>query len=270
MKTSPCALGLCGVALLLASATAASLAAQDRGRDRAMPRKSAGAAPAPAAGAGAETTTNPGTNRDTSMVPMSRRNARPRVTGPALTHQRLAPTAGLVAFSISPRCTTIPTLDYWRHRDLMTEIQLSARSGFIPVTPFPTDQAEMQHFSMAAAGWRAYGFLVPPGGKVRVDLEHPKPAWFRVFWIDKWGSYRPGMKIKPGEPQALYENLTDQVQAVYAIADDPGHWSNEADPYTLKVARSWDPKAFDPKGMELQDGIWAFDPTFARIDAARR
>ncbi|HJU83869.1 MAG TPA: hypothetical protein VJ600_06640 [Holophagaceae bacterium] len=257
MNRTPSAFGPRAAALVLALAAVTALPAQEgrRGRDRAMPR-------------GGRPTV--GTPERNSGTPVPRSIAKPRITGPAATHQRLAPSSQIVVFEVSPRCTVLPTLDYWNHRDLMTEIQISARRGFIPVTPFPTDADQMQHWSMAAPGWRAYGFLVPPGGTVRVDLEHPKPAWFRVFWIDKWGSYRPGMKIKPGEPQALYENPTDQVQAVYAIADDPGHWSNEASPYTLKVTRSWDPKTFDPKGMTLQEGIWAFDPTFARIDASRR
>ncbi|HJW08074.1 MAG TPA: hypothetical protein VJ483_00470 [Holophagaceae bacterium] len=267
MKITLPAPGSRSAALWLALGLMAPLAAQEGGRARPMPRQAP--RPSPAAPADSPRSDTPQDRRG-GVASASRQSARPRVTGPAVTHQRLAPTTAIVTFSVSPRCTVVPTLDFWLHRDLMTEIQLSARRGFIPVTPFPTDQNEMQHYSMAAPGWRAYGFLVPPGGKVRVDLEHPKPAWFRVFWIDKWGSYRPGMMVKPGEPQALYENGTDEVQAVYAIADDPGHWSNEASPYTLKVQRSWDPKNFDPKGMELQDGIWAFDPTFARIDASRR
>ncbi len=253
------------LAILVALGLSLPLPAQEgrRGRDRAMPRSAASGRLAPP-----ETAPM---SRDTPAGAAGPRGInRPRVTGPAVTHQRLAPTTGFATLQVVPRCTVVPGMDDWEHRDLMYEIQMAARHGFIPVTPFPTDQDQMQHWSMAAPGWRAYGFLVPPHGKLRVDLEHPKPAWFRVFWIDRWGCYQPGMMIKPGEPQALYENPTDEVRAVYAIADDPGHWSNEASPYTLKVTRSWDPKTFDPKGMTLQDGIWAFDPTFARIDVARR
>lgn len=256
--------GLRLTALLLALPIVPLSAQEGRqGRDRVMPR-----------GAGSGRVTGLGTvqrDRDTPSGTTAPGSAsRPRITGPAITHRRLAPSSQIVVFGATPRCTVVPTLEFWEHRDLMYEIQLAARRGFIPVTPFPTDTDQMQHFSMAASGWRAYGFLVPPHGTVRVDLEHPKPAWFRVFWLDRWGSYRPGMKIKPGEPQALYENPTDEVQAVYAIADDPGHWSSETSPYILKVSRSWDPKTFDPKGVTLQQGLWAFDPTFARIDVSRR
>jgi hypothetical protein len=89
-----------------------------------------------------------------------------------------------------------------------------------------------------------------------VDLEHGKPAWFGLRWADQWGEYRPGMKIKVGDPAALYENGEATVQAVYLLVDDPGQWSSEKDPYVLKVQRSWDPKTFDAQGHTLVMGIW--------------
>ena len=264
MSTILHSLGTRRIAALLALGLPTLLCAQEGGdkrRDRPMPRPS-----------GQNAMGQPRGSRDPMGGASTGPTVRPRmrVTGPAATHRRLPEGTAIVTFSIIPACTVVPNLEFWFHRDLMTQIQLAARSGYIPVTAFPGDQTVLQHFSQAASGWRAYGFLVPPHGVLRVDLDHPKPAWFRVFWIDRWGSYRPGMKIKPGEPQALYENPTNTVQAVYAIADDPGHWSSETSPYTLKVSRSWKPEDFDPKGVTLQQGIWAFDPTFARIDVGRR
>jgi hypothetical protein len=150
-----------------------------------------------------------------------------------------------------------PTRAYWERLPLLDQIQLMARSGFIPADPFPTDKTELTHWTMAVSGWRAYGFLVPPGGAVRVDLSHPKPAWFRVFWTDKWGEFRPGMKMSMGEPSCLYENGTKEVQAVFCMVDDPGLWSTEKDPYTLKITRSFDPSKVE--GI-LAVGIWATPP----------
>lgn len=251
-----------GLALILACGLL-PLGAQEgrRGRDRAMPRSEASSARV-------FQTEGPASTRGGSFGGSSAPGpSRPRITGPAATHRRLVPTYGMASLDPIERCTAIPTPDFWFHRDLMTRIQLEARKGFIPVTAFPTDRAEIQDWSMAGPGWRAYGFLVPPHGIVRLDLEHPKPAWFRVFWIDKWGDVRPGMRVKPGEPKALYQNPTDEIQAVYAIADDPGHWSDRSSPYTLKATRSWDPSRFVPTGIELQDGIWAFDPVAAHFDA---
>ncbi|HJV23537.1 MAG TPA: hypothetical protein VJ570_12615 [Holophagaceae bacterium] len=175
---------------------------------------------------------------------------------------RLADSVGYVSFQPRVRCTVLPTEMYWRRHDLMWEIRSHARRGFIPVMPFPDDTAAFSHYAMYSTGWRVYGFLVPPGGTVRVDLEHAKPGWFRTLWCDKWGEYRPGMKVKVGDPSALYQNPETTVQAVYLVVDDPGQWSSEKDPYVLKVQRSWDPKALNAEGVTLAAGIWNTPTTF--------
>ena len=184
----------------------------------------------------------------------------PRSPGPVRT--RHPETTGWAPFPTRDRCTVLPTQDYWLHHDLMAVIRAQARSGFVPVMPFPDDATEFSHYALFSSGWRAYGFLVPPGGTLRVDLQHAKPAWFRTYWCDKWGEYRPGMKAKIGDPSALYENLETTVQAVYLIVDDPGNWSNEKDPYLLKVQRSWDPKLVKTDGASLAAGIWNPHNTF--------
>jgi hypothetical protein len=181
---------------------------------------------------------------------MPRREALPPM------RSRLADSAGYITWTARPRLTMLPTVGYWREHDLMDQIRMHARHGFVPVEAFPADATSYSHYAMFSTGWRVYGFLVPPGGTVRVDLQHDKPAWFQLRWADRWGEYRPGMRIKLGEPSALYENPENTVQAVYLVVDDPGQWSNEKDPYLLKVQRSWDPKTFDPQGASLVVGIW--------------
>lgn len=178
-------------------------------------------------------------------------------------YRRLPDGSPLTTVLARERLAICPDRAYWERLPLLDQIQLMARRGFIPADPFPLDKTELTHWTMAASGWRAYGFLVPPGGAVRVDLSHPKPAWFRVFWTDKWGEFRPGMKMSMGEPSCLYENGTKEVQAVFCMVDDPGLWSTEKDPYTLKVTRSFDPAKVEGT---LAVGIWATPPP---VTAAR-
>lgn len=188
----------------------------------------------------------------------------PRTTVP---HVRLADSTQVWTPWVRQPLNEVPTAAYWGQHNLLDEIRLRARTGFIPATPFPEDQTELQDYTWASCGWRTYGFLVPPGGTVQVALSHPKPGWFHTFWTDKWGEYRPGMKVRIGEPEALYENPTKDVQAVYLLVDDPGFWSSKSDPYTLKVTRNFDPKTMDRGDAKLAVGIWATPPL---VDVSRR
>ena len=175
------------------------------------------------------------------------------------TYTRLDATSSFGTFSAFPRCTILPTALYWRDRDydIMALIQREARRGFIPVTAFPVDQDTVMGTSMVASGWRVYGFVVPPGGEVQLKLSHPKPAWFRVSWVDQWGEVRPGMMIKPGEPEALYLNQGKKTTAVYAIVDDPGQWATNADgAFTLTAKRNFDAAHMDTGGVTVHQGIW--------------
>jgi hypothetical protein len=171
--------------------------------------------------------------------------------------RRLPATSPTLAYWTRERCTVVPTADFWRRHDLMAEIQFRARHGFIPATPFPPGETELKDHTWVGSGWRIYGFLVPPGGSIQVALSHEKPAWFRLIWMDKWGSYRPGMKVRIGEPEARYENPEKETMAVYLLVDDPGFWSTETDPYTLKVARNFDATKIEGT---LAAGIWATPP----------
>lgn len=193
---------------------------------------------------------------------------RPPVLRP--TFRRLAPTVSLVYLPSFTRCAVLPTPLYWQDReyDIMAAIQREARRGYIPVTPFPVDLDVLTGTSMVASGWRAYGFVVPPGGQVLLKLSHPKPAWFRVYWVDQWGEYRPGMMIKPGEPEALYTNLGKSTVAVYAIVDDPGQWATSNDPFTLTAKRSFDAAHLDAGGVTVHQGIWNTAPESYWLSAA--
>lgn len=184
-------------------------------------------------------------------------------------HRRL-PSAEIVRIPTFPRRTELPTPLFWRTRehDLLAIIRREARRGYIPVTPFPGGQSSVTGNTLVASGWRAYGFLVPPGGQVLLKLSHPKRGWFQVYWMDKWAGYQPGMMVKPGEPEALYTNKGKTTQAVYAIVDDPGQWATPENPYTLEAKRSFDPAKVDAEGASVQDGIWNLAPDAYWMSAA--
>jgi len=199
--------------------------------------------PAPRAG-------NPGTSSTPGQVP--------RAT-PGIAPFRPA-TNAIITPSPWPRCTSIPNRELWQRRDIMAEIQAMARRGFIAVHPVGEDTKDFTGVSEYPAGWTAYGFRVPPGENLHVRLNHTNEGWFRLAMVNKWGSLEPGMLqnlIPTGNPEVKYTNPTDQVRSVYVIVDDPGWMSSKANPFTMKVTRSWDPTQKKVDHSPIVTGIWA-------------
>lgn len=162
------------------------------------------------------------------------------------------------------RCTSLPTLGYWRSRDLMAEIQWMSRSGFIPVSPIGDRVDLLTDYVQTPAGWRAYGISVPAGGTVQVEVQHAKTAWFRLMLVDKWGTPGPGMlqaAIAHQPVMVTYKNPKDEPQAIYVIVDDPAWWSDAKDPYTLAIRRDWDPAKTDLSQVKMVAGLWGASPS---------
>lgn len=142
----------------------------------------------------------------------------------------------------------------------MAEIQAMARRGFIAVHPVAGDINELSGLCAFPSGWTAYGFRVPAGGKVHIQLRHPNLGWFRLIMVNKWGDLDQGMLqnlIPTGNPEVTYTNPTQEARSVYVIVDDPGWMSSKANPFTLKIARSWDPEKKPVEGAPIVTGIWA-------------
>lgn len=161
------------------------------------------------------------------------------------------------------RCLVQPTPEVWQQRDVMTEIKLMARRGFIAVHPIGDDANEFKGVSEVPAGWIAYGFHVPPGEKLHVRLNHTNEGWFRLSMINKWGDQEVGMlqnRIPTGNPEVSYTNFTKEPRNVYVLVDDPGWMSSKVDPFSMKITRSWDP-AKTPVGAPIDSGIWAQQKT---------
>lgn len=159
----------------------------------------------------------------------------------------------------TPRCTERPDERFWRNRDLLAEIQRNARRGSIPIVRVPGDVNEFRDFGLFPAGWRGYGFVVPPGESLKVSLFHPNRGWFRLQMVNKWGSLEEGMLqnvIHTFEPVVTYTNPTQKPRAIYVIADDPGWMSYEQNPYTLKIERSWNPAEVKQDDTPVNQGIW--------------
>jgi hypothetical protein len=152
-----------------------------------------------------------------------------------------------------------PSQAFWPTRDLLQEIQYLSRRGFIPVTP-GLDAPAITGSCWFPSGWRAYGFVVPAKEKLHVRLHHPNEGWFRLVMVDRWGQIREGMLqnlIPTGNPEVSYTNPREAANTVYVIVDDPGWMSSPADPFTLKVDRSWDPAKAQAPALPPVHGIWA-------------
>ena len=188
----------------------------------------------------------------------------PRSIQPRVSHVNLYPGTRTVVPPGWVRCTSMPDTGYWRRRDLMAEIQLLSRTGFIPVSPIGDSVEALSDFSQQPAGWRAYGISVPVGGTVQVEVQHSKLGWFRLMLVDKWGTPGPGMlqaAVAHQPVMVTYKNPNKEATAIYVIVDDPAWWSDAKDPYSLVVRRDWDPAKTDLSQVKLVAGLWGASPS---------
>jgi hypothetical protein len=204
---------------------------------------------------------------------LARHNA--RFAAPRLVRPKAAPRVTEVSYYRGTRilvpwgwdrAVLMPDEAFWGRRDLLTDIQIMSRAGYIPVTPLPADAAAVQAVADFPAGWKAFALAVPPKGQVTLRVDHPKPAWFRLILSNKWGSREEGMLQPPGAPllgqvQRTYVNPSNSPRAIYVVVDDPGWWSSKDSPFTLQVERSWDPATTDLSGVKFAAGIWGAQPS---------
>lgn len=163
-----------------------------------------------------------------------------------------------------PRLRTLPNAAFWGVRDLEAEIRWLSRRGFIPVTPVDDGVEMLSDYAQMPAGWRAYGFGVPAGGTLQVEVQHDKLGWFRLMMVDKWGTPGPGMlqaAMAPRPVLVTYKNPSKEAQGVYIIVDDPGWWSDATHPYTLVVRRDWAPNPPELKDLKMVAGLWGVSPS---------
>lgn len=142
----------------------------------------------------------------------------------------------------------------------MAEIQAMARRGSIAVHPVSEDLAEFAGIADFPAGWKAYGFRVPPRENIRISLHHSNKAWFRLIMVNRQGGQEKGMLqnlIPTGNPETTYTNPTDETRRVYVIVDDPGWMSSETNPFIMRITRSWDQGGKAGDSTPLASGIWA-------------
>ena len=163
-----------------------------------------------------------------------------------------------------PRLVVLPTYRHWasRYRSIYSDIRFLSRRGFIPVTAVPPDVYEIVDYSETPAGWRGYGFVVPEGESIAINLEHTNRAWFRLIICDSWGQAVPGAlnsKLPQFEPKLAYKNNSGEARAIYLIVDDPGWMSSEGNPYTLEIAKSWDPALIPVDQNLIAAGIWGLE-----------
>jgi hypothetical protein len=162
------------------------------------------------------------------------------------------------------RCTVIPDVHYWGMRNIMAEIQWLSRAGFLPVTPVDPSAETIVDYTWQPSGWKAYGFAMPPGGRLQVEVQHSKLGWFRLMAVDKWGKPGPGMlqaSIAHHPIMVTITNPAKKAEAVYIIVDDPGWWSDKENPYTLVIRRDWDPATTNLSSVKMVAGLWGASPS---------
>jgi hypothetical protein len=143
--------------------------------------------------------------------------------------------------------------------DVLDQIKRTARSGSVSAVAIPGDATRIEGFSLFPAGWRAYRFMVPTGGKLHVLLHHTREGAFRLGLLNKWGNRVAGTIPKyTGRPEIAYTNQSKETSAIYLLVDDPSWAANCYAPYILDVDKSW---RFVVKAqIVLVDGVWAEEP----------
>jgi hypothetical protein len=163
-----------------------------------------------------------------------------------------------------PKRKVFPTPDYWLWRYNKIYRGISAQKGFIPVTAVSSGTFQLTDYAIKKtawrnAGWKGYGLVVPPKESVTFNLYHPNRPWFRLIICDKWGGAVPGglSSLMPQPvPKLTYTNPGHETETIYLIVDDPGWMSYEYSPYTLEMARTWNPDLFPEDLSTIVRGIW--------------
>ena len=60
-------------------------------------------------------------------------------------------------------------------------------------------------------------------------------------------------------PIITYNNPGNETKIIYLIVDDPGWMSQKKNPYTLEIARSWDPSLHTDTVGKAVSGIWGYE-----------
>ena len=131
--------------------------------------------------------------------------------------------------------------------------KVTSHRATVQVTAVADSDTTLQGWTQAG-GLRAYGLIVPPGGKVSVRLRHAKAGYFHIGrrWVHNLG-YVPE-KCLSGAPMNCFNNATDKPIDVYFVVSDDGHWADEKSPYTLEFTRSWKPGA-DAGGVKVREQL---------------
>jgi len=124
----------------------------------------------------------------------------------------------------APRGPMVPQVrDLGTEHSIFGKTRRASRSGpSIPALQLPASSVRVTDRIPDAAGWRAYALEVPAGGKVKVAVVEGRKAWFRVLAVNAWGQDEPGLlqnRIPKGDPQATYENPTQETRTIFFIVD---------------------------------------------------
>lgn len=163
---------------------------------------------------------------------------------------------GPIPYGHHHRFGPAPSWLFYRHQAFFGGLN---KHSFIPtqkVDPATNEIVDQVWWHQSAM---SYGILMPPGGKLVVELDHPNLGWIHHSFVGKWGSPEPGMLmnlIKFNGAPAVCTNPTDKPKYVYLVVSDPtGMTFNN--PYRLTLNASWKPDTLKGIDLPIAKGIWS-------------
>jgi hypothetical protein len=113
--------------------------------------------------------------------------------------------------------------------------------SLIPVEAVDSAQTDLQVEAGPVADRRAFGFVVPAGSSMTLEIEHPQASWFKVVMVDKFGHMLPGTLQNlqyTGTPRASIKNTSDKPMAAYAVVYYPRFITENDNSFTLTISRN--------------------------------
>jgi hypothetical protein len=119
----------------------------------------------------------------------------------------------------------------------------NSQGSAVQILEVPDNQIEAQDSFDLQNPRKAFLFVVPPGGKITVALDHPRKALLQLTkaTMAEWTGRRAGpwQKMIPLDGRLEHVNREKAAQEVLFLVTDPSEVSNRAEPYKLKISRSW-------------------------------
>lgn len=143
----------------------------------------------------------------------------------------------------------------------LDKLYSAAKKGRLPAHLVEDGLTQVSAKVDAAPGWKAFLVLVPASQTIKVDLEHPEAAFFRLEPLDEFANLKGTAFLShgpAGQPRLTLKNrLSEPVIAVITV-QDPGRRSAQT-PFKLTFERSWKEGSVQMKRPK-DSRFWALVP----------